>query len=360
MSAEPDSRVGEDESPGVSLVELPLTPARDSSPEPAAPHDASPPAQEKPAGSQSRLLSAPLVVSDRGASFSTVVTLAWLGLVALPLMLSMALGQSANGLPLLGVVAWLIFLRVARWLSPPARADQVLSRGRYTEALAMCDASLAVTGGGAWTGQRRLIWLNRRTAALLALGRYDEALRAALRAMEQSPNPETIATCALALLRLNRYEDAVAAARLVSGATHERSVRANATLAACMLTRGQPAEAEALASASLVDIEALSPYVRLESHAACLSALVRARLAQERLDGPDGARAALARLRRVAGSDPAARAVALLEEAALLAAGGDAKADAADEVERLAGRRGRSRRATRSGAYPSPTPHPPR
>ena len=265
-----------------------------------------------------------------------MATLVWLGLVALPLALSLALDQQANGLPLLGVVAWLVFLRVARWLSPPARADRLLRRGRYAQALALCEASLAVAGEGAWVGPRKLIWLNRRTSALLGLGRYDEALLAALSAMKQSPDPETIATCALALLRLNRYEDAIAAGRLASEASHERSVRANATLAACMLERGQPAEAEALALASLADAEALTPYVRRESHAAGLSALVRARLAQWRLDGPDGARSTLARLHRIGRADPAARAVALLEEAALLEASGNAKADAAHEVERLA------------------------
>jgi tetratricopeptide (TPR) repeat protein len=257
--------------------------------------------------------------------------LSWLGLVGLPLSLSLAFDQPLNGLPLLGVVVWLVFLRLARWLSPPARADHLLLTGRYAEALALCDASLAVSGDGAWVGLRRLIWLNRRSSALLGLGRYDEALLAALRAVELSPDPETIATCALALLRLNRYEDAVAAARLVNGATHERSVRANATLAACMLARGQPAEAEALASASLADIEVLSPYVRRESHANCLSALVRARLAQSQLEEPRGARAALTRLRRVAGPDPLTRAVALLEEAALLAAISGAE----EEIARL-------------------------
>ena len=298
-------------------------PARDFSPEPVAPET---PARSTPI---------PLVVSDRGAAFAIIAALAWLGLVALPLLLSLALGQPASGLPLLSVAAWIVFLRVARRISPPARADRLLRRAHYAEALAVCDAALAVTGAGAWVGRRRLIWLNRRTAALLGLGHFDEALLSALRAMELSPDPETVATCALALLRLNRYEDAITVARLVSGRTHNRSVRANATLAACMLARGQPAEAEALASASLADVEALSPYVRRESYAACLSALVRARLAQGRLDEPDGARAALARLRRVAGSDPAARAVTLLETAALLAAGG-ARASETDEVERLA------------------------
>lgn len=346
MSAEPESFENADASQGASQVRLDpeLAPAStDPIPESAAletPTLETPalkaPAPEERAHLLARLLSAPLVVSDRGAVFAIVAALVWSGLVALPLMLSLALGQPANGLPLLGVVAWMVFLRAARWLSPPARADQLLIRGRYAEALAMSDDSLSVTGEGAWVGLRRLIWLNRRTSALLGLGRCDDALLAALHAMEESPNPETIATCALALLRLNRYDDAIAAARLVSGATHERSVRANATLAACMLTRGQPAEAEALAGASLADIEALSPYVRRESYAACLSALVRARLAQERLDGPDGARAALARLRRIAGADPATRAVALLEEAALLTASGSAGSTPADEVERLA------------------------
>jgi tetratricopeptide (TPR) repeat protein len=301
-----------------------------------APPDTTPPgaALEGQARPAAGLLGRPLVISDRGRIFAIIAALVWLGLVALPFMVSLALHQPASGLPLLGVVAWLVFLRTARWLSPPARADRLLRQGRYVEALAMCDGALAITGGGAWAGRRRLIWLNRRVAALLGIGRYDEALVAALRAVEESADPETIATCALALLRLNRYDEAIAAARLVSGVTHERSVRANATLAASLLAHGQPAEAEALASASLADIESLSPYVRRESHAACLSALVRARLAQERLDGPDSASRALARLRRVAGPSPATRPVALLEEAALLDAWGTA--GAADEVERLA------------------------
>lgn len=278
------------------------------------------------------LLGAPLVIADLGGMFTIVAALAWLGLVALPLGLSLALDQPANGLPLLGVVAWLLFLRAARWISPAARADQLLGRGRYADALAMCDMSLAVTGERAWVGERRLIWLIRRAAALIGLGYYDEALLAALDAMDVSPDPETIATCALALLRLNRYEDAITAARIVSGVTHERSVRANAILAACMLERGQPAEAEALAGASLADIEALSPYVRRESYAACLSALTRARLAQGRMDGRNGARAALARLRRVAGKSLTARAMALLEDATYLARA----TPSGEEAERLA------------------------
>lgn len=321
MGAEPDPRGGERLAP-LAGTEAPT-------PEAVAP------ASEAPR--QRSLLGASLVVADLGEMFTIVATLAWLGLVALPLGLSLALGQSANGLPLLGVAAWLVFLRMARWLSPAARADLLLRRGRYSEALAMCDKSLAVTGERAWVGRRRLIWLNRRATALLGLGHYNETLLAALHAMEESPDPETIATCALALLRLNRYEEAIAAARIVSGVTHERSVRANATLAACMLARGQPAEAEALASASLADIEALTPYVRRESYAGCLSALVRARLAQKRLDGPKGARAALARLRRLARNAPATRAVALIEEAALLAATRDAETEAnSEEIERLA------------------------
>jgi tetratricopeptide (TPR) repeat protein len=280
-----------------------------------------------------RLFGRPLVVSDRGAIFAMITTLTWLGLVALPLALSLLLRQSLDGAPLIGVVVWLVFLRAARWISPPARADHLLLNGHYAQALKLCDASLRVSGEGAWVGLRRLIWLNRRTSALLGLGRYDEALLAALRAAELSPDSETIATCALASLRLNRYEDAIAAARLTSDATTERSVRANATLAACMLARKQPAEAEALASASLADIEALSPYVRRESYASCLSALVRARRAQGMIEGREGARAALARLQRIAGRDTETRAVALLEEATLLAATRDTAKDA--EIERL-------------------------
>lgn len=185
-------------------------------PAPTAPLDTT--AQPRGDGAP-RIAGLGLVVGDRGTAFVTISALAWLALVGLPMTLSLAFGQAGSGLPLVGVVVWLVLLRGARWLSPPARADRLLLSGRYALALATCDAALSVRGDGAWQGIRRLVWLNRRTSALLGMGRYDEALRASLTAVEMSADPETIATCALVLLRLNRFEDAVTAARLASGAT---------------------------------------------------------------------------------------------------------------------------------------------
>ncbi len=255
---------------------------------------------------------AALVVTDRSSLFTIVAALSWAGLVAGPLLASIAFDIPISGAPLIGVALWLCLLRVARWLSPAARADALAKRGRYAEALAMCEQSLAVTGAGAWVGARRLVWLNRRVTALLWLGRSDEALAAAIEAMEISADPETIANCSVALLRLNRYELAIEAARMVGLLTHERSVRANATLAEAMLARGLPAEAEALARVSLADIQALTPYVRRENHVASLSALCRALRAL----GLPRQHVALARLRRVARGAPALAAIVLLEEAA--------------------------------------------
>ena len=254
-----------------------------------------------------------LVVTDGSSLFTAVAALTWAGLVLAPLLLTMAFDTPLNGAPLIGVVVWLIFLRVARWLSPAARADALARNGRYTEALAMCEQSLAVTGTGAWVGRRRLVWLNRRVTALLGLGRYDEALTAAITAMETSPDPETIGNVSVALLRLNRYEMAIEAARIASRLTHGRSVRANATLADAMLARGLPAEAEALARVSLTDIQALTPYVRREHHAACLSALCRA---QRTLGLSRQSAHTLSRLRRLAKQAPSVSVYALLEEAA--------------------------------------------
>lgn len=264
-------------------------------------------------GDQKRVpLSASLVITDRSALFITVTVLSWLGLVALPLLASIMLNTSLNGAPLLGPLLWLALQRVGRWLSPAARADGFLRRGDYATALEMCDQSLGVKGDGAWTGRRRLIWLNRRVTALLGLGRYDEALTAALEAADASPDPETIASLSVALLRLNRYDMAAEAARLASALTHERSVRANNTLAEVMLARGMPAEAEALATATLSDIQTLAPYVRRESHAASLSALCRAQQAQGL---GSRAQATLGRLRRMATKPSSLVALALLEEA---------------------------------------------
>lgn len=260
-------------------------------------------------------LSARLVVTDGSRLFTMVATLSWVALVLAPLLVSIALDSPVSGAPLVGVVLWLLLLRLARWLSPITHADRLMHRGSYIEALEMCDQSLAVTGQGAWVGRRRLAWLNRRVTALLGLGRYDEALAAALHAMEASPDPETIANLAVVLLRLNRYAVAIEVAREVSRLTNRRSVRANATLAWTMLARGQPAEAEALARVSLVDIEALAPYVRRENHAASLSALCRA----QRVQGMRRqANASLARLRRAVKGAPMLAAIALLEEAGLL------------------------------------------
>lgn len=253
-----------------------------------------------------------LVVTDSSRLFMMVAALSWMALVLAPLLASIAFDASWSGAPLLGVVLWLAFLRTARWLSPAARADMLLRRGRYAAALAMSEQSLAVTGDGAWVGPRRLVWLNRRATALLGLGRSAEALAAALDALDASPDPETIANCSVALLRLNRYEMAIEMARVVGQLTHERSVRANATLAWGMLARGMPAEAEAVARVSLEDIQALTPYVRRENYAAILSALCRA---QRALGLRRQASATLARLRRVTKGAPALAAVALLEEA---------------------------------------------
>jgi tetratricopeptide (TPR) repeat protein len=252
-------------------------------------------------------------VTDGSSLFTRVAALSWVGLALAPILISIALDSPLSGAPLLGVALWLALLRVARWLSPAARADTLAQRGRYDEALAMCDQSLAVTGTGAWVGRRRLVWLNRRVTALLGLGRYDEALAAAIVAMEASPDPQTIANCSVALLRLDRYELAIEAARLASQLTSGRSVRANATLAEAMLARGLPAEAEALARVSLSDIQALAPYVRREHHAACLSALCRA---QRALGLTRQLAATLARLRRVTSPEPALVAIFLLESAA--------------------------------------------
>src|SRR5262245_20527737 len=142
------------------------------------------------------------LVGDSSRLFAVALAASWLLLVTLPLVLSIAVGQPAQGLPLVGVLVWFVLLRVARWLSPAARADALLRRGRAAEALAVADHALSVKGRLAWTGTRRLVWLNRRTNALLDLGRTDEALQAALEAVELSPDPETLANLSLVLLRL--------------------------------------------------------------------------------------------------------------------------------------------------------------
>src|SRR5262249_44691571 len=161
--------------------------------------------------------------------------ISWSLIVALPVFVSLAIGEQANGLPLLGVVLWFALVRVGRWLSPSARTDTLLRRGRYREALALCDKVLAVQGMGAWVGPRRRLWLNRRTVALTALGQADAALTSALEAVAISADPETLGNCALALLRLNRYDEASGAARLTLTLTRERSVIGNTVLACIKL-----------------------------------------------------------------------------------------------------------------------------
>jgi tetratricopeptide (TPR) repeat protein len=255
-------------------------------------------------------------VSDRSRLFTLALTASWLLLVALPIAVSILADLPLQGVPLLGVVVWFLFLRLGRALSPAARADALLSHGRAAEALALCDHALAVKGRGAWTGPRRLVWLNRRTTALLALGRTDDALTAALEAVALSPDPETLANCALALLRLNRDDEASRAARMVIELTRERSVLAHAVLATVKLALGMPAEAEALARSGLADVEALLPLVKPEHHVVCLAVLVRAVRA---LDEPEVAAGLLHAMRRAARKDPVLEAMALLEEVEQLA-----------------------------------------
>jgi tetratricopeptide (TPR) repeat protein len=255
------------------------------------------------------------LVGDRSQTFSVALVASWLLLVALPLMLSILFGQPVQGLPLVGVLFWFGLLRAAQWLSPAVRADKLLRKGRVAEALVICDQALAVKGSSAWSGTRRLVWLNRRTIALLELGRTDDALQAAIEAVALSPDPETLANMALVLLRLNRYEEATRAARLVIGLTRERSVLAHTVYAAVKLAQGMPAEAEALSRAGLVDVQALLPLVRPEHHVACLAVLARAERAQGEIEV---AVALVQDMRRAAHHSPALRAVALIEEAETL------------------------------------------
>jgi tetratricopeptide (TPR) repeat protein len=283
-------------------------------------------------------------VSDRSHLFTILLTVAWFAGVALPILLSLVLGLPGKGLPLIGVVLWFVLLRVARWISPAAQADHLMRRGKYAEALALCDRALAVQGEGAWVGMRRLVWLNRRTTALIALGQEDQALVAAMDAVSINPDPETLGNCAMALLRLNRYDEAVVAGRLGLALTRERSVLCHGVLALVMLAQHKPAEAEAMAGAGLEDSRALYPFSRLERYTTCLAAMTRAIREQVRHPVADaqreyfhktrrnGQRLALTGtlaveeqkkleggylrdLRKAAGRTPLLRAMALLEEA---------------------------------------------
>jgi tetratricopeptide (TPR) repeat protein len=251
-------------------------------------------------------------ISDQSQEFTIWLALLWVVVVALPLLISLTVGQSGGGLPLLGVVVWIGILRAARWLSPAAHADVLVRRGRPAEALAMCDAALAIEGPNAWTGTRRLAWLNRRTTALLAIGRMDEALAAALDALNACADPETVSNCALALLYLNRYDEATGTARLALSLTRERSVSSHAVLAMVNLARGKPAEAEALAQAGRLDARALLPLVRPEHYALCLAALTRSL----RLQGKQRSSAQLLNdLHDASKGRKGLRAIALAEEA---------------------------------------------
>lgn len=302
-------------------------------------------------------------IRDYSSLFTRGLIGVWLLAVALPLVVSLLLGQPGGGIPLAGVVLWFVLLRAARWLSPPVRADAFMRRGKYAEALALCDQALAARDEGAWTGGRRLIWLNRRTSALIGAGRAGEALVTALEALEVSADPETLGNCAMALVRLNRYDEAIAAARLALSLSRERSVVGNAALALALLARSLPAEAEALARAGLEDATSLLPFVRPEHYALCLAALCRALRAQNApavlvtdpgatstsaSERPDAAPAAPSRplagagavgrnaqaaryldqLRDATRGSPYLRAIALLEEA-------DALAEAAGAEERV-------------------------
>lgn len=264
-------------------------------------------------------------VTDSSRVFTAGLACSWVVLVALPLWLSLSRGDSLRGLPLLGVVFWIVLLRVARIVSPAAHADVLLRRGRYDAALAICDRALAVAGLGQWTGVRRLVWLNRRTTALLALGHSDGALLSALHAMEISADPETLGNCALALLRLNRYDEAAGAARLALSLTRERSLASNAVLAAVHLAQGRPAEAEAMAQAGRSDGRALLPITHPEHYALCLAALCRA----ARLQGKTLAVGRyLDELRQATRGLPSLRGMALVEEAEELAAAAGGLSDA--------------------------------
>jgi tetratricopeptide (TPR) repeat protein len=215
-------------------------------------------------------------IRDLSQPFSRGLAFAWLIIVGVPLVASVLLDTPADGLPLLGIVVWIALMRYARRLSPALRADMLTRDGKYTQALDMAERALAVDGEGAWMGPRRLVWLNRRTTALLALGEYDAALGSAIEALVSHADSETISNCAQALVRLNRYEEATRAARLALSLSRERSLTAQTSLAMVMLASERPAEAEALARAAHVDARSLLPLVRPEQYAICLATLSRA------------------------------------------------------------------------------------
>lgn len=226
---------------------------------------------------------------DSSRSFTVGLAISWFLVVALPIIISVHTSQALGGLPLLGVIIWFAGLRVARRLSPAVRADASMRRGDYEAAVNRCQRALAVQGPTAWTGTRRLVWLNRCTTGLWMLGRQDEALKMALEAVSISADPETLGNCATALLALNRYTEAASAARLAQSLSRERSISANAALAGAMMARGLPADAEALAMAAFTDVQALLPLARREHYVACLAVLCRSERALKRQESADRA-----------------------------------------------------------------------
>lgn len=269
----------------------------------------------------SGLLAEPL--GDRSELFTFVLPASWVLCVAVPLVGSILLARPALGLPLLAAAMWFGLLRLARWLSPPARCERLLARGHYQAATELCRRELNVRGPTAWQGNRRLAWLNRLTAALLGMGEIGEASVAALEALAERPDPETLANCAQSLLWLNRYNEAVTAARLALSLTKERSVSSHAVLATVLLAEGRPAEAQAAAAAGMADVEALLPFVQPAHHVSLLAALCRA----DRMLGDEPqAQKHLAALKRAAGRNLSFQARVLVEEADERASAGDNEA----------------------------------
>jgi tetratricopeptide (TPR) repeat protein len=271
--------------------------------------------------SRTRLFELP--VGDRSVGFVTATVVSWVVLVALPLLLSVAFNRSEHGIPLFTAVAWVALLRVARWFSPPRRCDALLERGHYQEALALCERELSVPGERAWRGNRRLAWLNRTTNALLGLGRLGEASVAAIEALKERHDPETLGNLAFCLLYLNRYEEAANAARQALAVTRERSVIANAIMGTFYVRQGRPAEAQAAATSGLADVEALLPFVRKAHHVALLSMRCQA---DRMLRNPAQAQRDLNTLHKVAGRNPMLQASACLEEADVASSAGDTAA----------------------------------
>lgn len=251
------------------------------------------------------------VAGDQSRLFTLALSASWVACVALPLAASELLRRPFHGLPLFGVAFWFVLLRLARGISPAAHCDRLLARGQYTEAEALCARELAVEGSRAWRGNRRLSWLNRRSNALLGSGRLSEALTSAMEAVSARPDAETLAICAQCLLWLNRYDEAGRVARLALTLTRERSINAIAVLANVYIAHGQPAQAQALASAGLNDISALLPFVQPAHHVALLAALCRAERA---LDQTSATGDRLRTLQHLARRNPMLLAMALMEE----------------------------------------------